>query len=119
MNEDSRLEITRDSVGGADVVRLRGELDLTNVDELSAAIATTRAFGVVLDLSRVLFVDSAGVRAVDAEHARLAGSGRFLLVVAPPASRAAWTFRIAGFSDEFVLGSLEDASERAASFAQS
>jgi len=112
VNGDSRLEVSREAREGSEVVSLRGELDLTNVDELSGALRATVAASVVLDLSRLVFVDSAGVRAVDAEHARLRREGRALLVVAPPASRAAWTFRIAGFSDDFVLGSLGDASGR-------
>ena len=115
MNESSGLELDREDGDGAEVVRARGELDLTNADELSAAIQACTAGSVVLDLSSVLFVDSAGVRAIDSEHARLARSGRSLLVVAPPASRAAWTFRVAGFSDDFVVDSLEAAAERAAS----
>jgi anti-anti-sigma factor len=113
VNGDSRLEISREAREGADVISLRGELDLTNADELSAALRDSLATSVVLDLSRLVFVDSAGVRTIDAEHARLRQGGRTLLVVAPPASRAAWTFRIAGFSDDFVLASLEDASQRA------
>src|SRR5262245_35491825 len=115
VSDDRRLAITMETAGGVDVVRLRGELDLTNVDALAASIESSRAATVVLDLTLLLFVDSAGVRGIDAAHVRLAESGRRLLVVAPPASRAAWTFRIAGFADDFVLASLEDATERAGS----
>ena len=115
MRENPRLEIAREAANGADVIRLRGELDLTNVDALREAIGASDATIVVLDLSLLLFVDSAGVRAIDSEHSRIAREGRRLLVVAPPASRAAWTFRIAGFSDDFVLGSLDDAVGRVTS----
>jgi anti-anti-sigma factor len=111
VNGDSRLEISREAREGAEVLTLRGELDLTNVDELSAAVRASRGTSIVLDLSRLVFVDSAGVRGIDAEHSRLRQEGRSLLVVAPPSSRAAWTFRIAGFADDFVLGSLGDAAE--------
>src|SRR5512139_696092 len=102
---DSGLELEREELEGVQGVRVHGELDLTNADELSTAIQACTAASVVLDLSPVLFVDSAGVRAIDAEHARLVRSGRSLIVVAPPASRAAWTFRVAGFSDDFVVDS--------------
>jgi anti-anti-sigma factor len=112
VNGDSRLEVSRETREDAEVITLRGELDLTNVAELAGAVRTSVAPSVVLDLSRLVFVDSAGVRAIDAEHARLRQEGRSMLVVAPPSSRAAWTFRIAGFSDEFLLASLADASER-------
>ncbi len=110
VSDDARLDISVEAADGFDVVRLRGELDLTNVDRLAAAVEASEAAKVVLDLTLLLFVDSAGVRAIDAEHARLAHVGRSLLAVAPPASRAAWTFRVAGFSDDFVMASLEDAS---------
>ena len=115
MSEDRRLTITREATTGLEVIRLRGELDLTNIDALAAAIESARASNVVLDLTLLLFVDSAGVRAIDAAHSQLAHTGRTLLVVAPPASRAAWTFQIAGFADDFVLASLEDATQRSGS----
>ena len=110
MSDDAKLDITVEATEDADVIRVRGELDLTNVDQLATAVEASAAAKVVLDLTLLLFVDSAGVRAIDAEHARLVRAGRSLLVVAPPSSRAAWTFRIAGFSDDFVLASLDDAS---------
>src|SRR5262249_52454402 len=115
MTDDGRLEITSDTAHGLDVIRLRGELDLTNVDELAAAVEASDAAGIVLDLSLLLFVDSAGVRARASEPARRGRSGRPLLVVAPPASRAPWTSRIAGFADDFVLASVEEAAVRASS----
>jgi hypothetical protein len=68
----------------------------------------------ILDLSGVVFVDSAGIRTIDTAYKRLRESNRTLIVVAPPDSRAGWTFRIAGFSSDFVLGSVEAAAEFAA-----
>ena len=71
----------------------------------------------ILDLGGIAFIDSAGIHAIDQAHRRLAETGRSLLVVAPDESRAAWTFRVAGFGEGFVLDSRASAlaeAERAA-----
>ena len=114
MTSGTALDIDRHVHGAAEVVEVRGELDLTNAPSLTAAIAAATAATVILDLGALAFVDSAGIRAIDQAHRRLADDGRALLIVAGPETRAAWTFRVAGFADGFVLGSLEEA-ERAAS----
>jgi anti-anti-sigma regulatory factor len=64
---------------------------------------------VILDLSGLAFIDSAGLRAIDRANGTMAADGRMLLVVAPESSRAAWTFRIAGFADDSFLDSLDAA----------
>jgi anti-anti-sigma factor len=103
----SRIAIGHESRGELDVLDVRGELDLTNAGALEDALARTHRRTVVLDLSLLVFVDSAGIRTIDLAHRTLRDSGRTLLVVAPPESRADWTFRIAGFDSSVVLGSLD------------
>jgi len=95
------------------VVEARGELDLTSAASLDAALAATTAGTVILDLGALAFVDSAGIRAIDQAHRRLADEGRRLLIVAGPDSRAAWTFRVAGFADHYVHDSLAQAEQAA------
>lgn len=112
-NDGALLEIESDDGNGASIVRVRGELDLTNASALEKALDATLDGTVILDLSAVVFVDSAGIRTIDAAYTRLRGSGRALLVVAPPDSRAGWTFRVAGFSSDFVLDSVETAQNLA------
>ena len=92
---------------------MRGELDLTNAEVLEAEVLRTDHRTVVLDLSKLVFVDSAGIRAIDTVHRQLSGEDRTLIVVAPPGSRAAWTFRVAGFDGRVVCDSLEAAADRA------
>ena len=60
-----------------------------------------------MELAAVDFIDSAGLRALDAANRELRAAGRTLALVAPPASRAAFTFRIAGFSEDGVHDSVE------------
>lgn len=105
------IELRNDD--GHDLLDARGELDLTNVHELEDALASTGSRAVVLDVSGLAFIDSAGLRAIDQANRRLAADGRVLLVVAPESSRAAWTFRVAGFAGGVVLDSLDAARLRA------
>jgi anti-anti-sigma factor len=108
------MEIERRREASGDVVGLRGELDLTNSHQLAEALAATSTQAVVLDLSLLAFVDSAGIRTIDRARRRFDEAGRRLLVVAPADSRAGWTFRVAGLGEGHVLGSMEHALAAAA-----
>lgn len=109
------LGVERHETAMGDVVALRGELDLTNARQLADALAGAPADTVILDLSELAFLDSAGIRAIDGVRGRFEQDRRRLLIVAPPESRAGWTFRVAGLADETVLESMEVAATRAAS----
>lgn len=108
------LLIEDDAANGTRIVRVRGELDLTNASVLEDALAQAGGAATILDLSGLVFVDSAGIRTIDSAYKRLRQAGHALVVVAPPDSRAGWTFRVAGFSTDFVLDSVEAAAESAA-----
>lgn len=110
----SAIGVQRRDGDRGEIVAVRGEVDLTNADQLGEALAAATGHTVVLDLSELAFLDSAGIRTIDRTRRRLAEEGRELLVVAPPESRAGWTFRVAGLADETVLASLELAVSRAA-----
>ena len=99
--------VTRRALGAVDVIELEGEVDLANADVVRHAVSGTTAPTVVLDLGGVGFVDSAGLRAFDAVNRELAAAGRALALVAPPGSRAAFTFRVAGFAEGGVHESVE------------
>lgn len=114
MTRGTLLEIDVRQEETGEVVEVRGELDLTNAGALDEALSGTRSRIVILDVGQLAFVDSAGIRTIDQAHRRLGDEGRALLVVAGEDTRAAWTFRVAGFVDGFVHGSLDAARERAA-----
>lgn len=103
----SSLRLERRTEPRGEVVELAGELDLTNAAQLDEALAGTTAAAVYLDLTRVTFIDSAGMRAIDRARGLLLEHGRQLLLVAPPDSRAAWTFRVAGFADQLLADDQE------------
>ena len=109
MTLETGLRVERVPGEGHETLVLTGELDLTNAAELERALFETTAARVVLDLSALAYLDSAGIRAIDLAHRRLGGEGRTLGVVAPADSRAAWTLRIAGFGDGLIHDSTESA----------
>lgn len=113
MTEGRLLDVDRVELDGLEILRVRGELDLTSAGGLQEAVAATTARTVVMDLSGVAFLDSAGIRTIDDANRTLAATDRTLLVVAPPDSRVAWTFRLAGFADDLLLDSVEAASTQA------
>ncbi len=108
-DEQGIVEITRDDREGVDVIRIGGEVDLTNADAVQAAVEATQSASVVLDLTRVAYLDSSGIRAIDRGHRHLAAGRRALLIVSPPDTAADWTFRVAGFKSELLVTSLDAA----------
>lgn len=88
-------------------VAISGELDLTNARELEDRIAELAAGGVsivVLDLNRVVFIDSAALHVLF----RTARTGRIGIVLAPTAP-VARTVEIVGLSEATVVGESLDA----------
>ena len=81
--ELGRLTMSSEREGDVHTIGLAGELDLVNAaavqDELDDA-ESSDALSIVIDLSRLTFIDSTGVRLVLAAHARAGGAGRLLLL---------------------------------------
>lgn len=101
------VRVARRSLGDVDVVELQGEVDLASAHLVRDAVSETTAPTVVLDLCGVRFVDSAGLRAFDEANRELLAAGRALAFVAPRGSRAAFTFRVAGFPEDGVHDSID------------
>jgi anti-sigma B factor antagonist len=91
-------------LSGSTVV-VSGELDMATSAELSTVIEDVGVSGtvrvVVLDLARVTFLDSSGVRALLLAKAALSADG-VKLVVDQASPQVATVFRIAGVEDEFL-----------------
>ena len=101
------FDVVRDQRDGLAVVTVSGEIDLTTSDLLQGSIERTTSSTVVLDLSRVAFLDSSGIRAIDRSRRHLASQGRALRIVSPPDTPSAWTLRVAGFDRDLVVESLD------------
>ena len=92
--------------GDVIVVAITGEIDMSNVSELQAAVTdatSNEAAGLALDLSRLDYLDSAGIQLLFRLGTDLATRGqRFVLVVADD-SVVADTFRLAGVGGRMEL----------------
>jgi anti-sigma B factor antagonist len=93
------------------LVRLAGDVDLAAADEIEAEILqrTTGAPGVVLDLSAVGFLDSAGLRLLDRVVGECDDRGVGVRVVVPEASPARLPVVVCGFREGLVHGSVAEA----------
>jgi anti-sigma B factor antagonist/stage II sporulation protein AA (anti-sigma F factor antagonist) len=93
------LQLT--SADDAVIARLTGEIDMSNARELRAAITDAtpnHALGVVLDLSDVTYIDSAGIHMLYRLGESLRNRGQTLRVVIPPSSPASAALRLAGLN---------------------
>ncbi len=76
-------------VNGVAIVATPREIDVTNADELRAALRQAEATGggtFVVDMSRTQFCDSAGLHALlDAHNRAMADGGQELLIAPGPA----------------------------------
>jgi anti-sigma B factor antagonist len=81
------------------VAHVVGEVDMSNAEDLGAAViaaTSSETQGVVLDLSRVDYLDSAGIYVIHEMRASLHARGQRLVLVIPPRSPVHDTLRLAG-----------------------
>lgn len=99
-------------LGSAELVRLKGEIDLANAHEIGRAIArhTTAAGAVLIDLTRVSFLDSAGVRLLDALAGDLSRSGKPFRLVVGERGAARMTLTLCAFRDDLLATDLDRAA---------
>lgn len=90
---------------GRAVIRLGGEIDLSNVDGLEEAIrnAIAAVQDVVIDLTTVDFIDSRGLRLLNRVSASIAERNGAFVVVAPPLSVARSVLDMTGMSQELAV----------------
>jgi anti-sigma B factor antagonist len=82
------FELETETDGGSALVRIRGDLDLQVVDQVTEAftrIEEGRPDLLAVDLSRLTFMDSSGMGTIAAAHVRALEAGRQFAVVRPPA----------------------------------
>jgi anti-sigma B factor antagonist len=106
MTELARLETQERD--GVLVAGLTGEIDLSNATALEERIVAAAGAEVplVVDLTAVTFLDSAGVRLLD--HLVAARQpAPAIRVVAPAGGRVAFTLRLCGFRTELVAPDLD------------
>jgi anti-sigma B factor antagonist len=81
------------------VAHLTGEVDMSNAEGIGAAVLEAtgnETLGVVLDLTDVRYLDSAGIYVVFGMRSRLRARGQVLRLVIPGASPVDDALRLAG-----------------------
>jgi anti-anti-sigma factor len=97
-----RLEVTIETLDGGDVlVVLEGELDLASVEELERKLSDARAGAperVIVDLGRLSFIDSSGLRTIVQADANARAAG-IKLVLRPGGESIQRVFQLTGALD--------------------
>lgn len=86
-------------VPSALIAHLTGEVDMSNAEDVGATViksTPTKAQGVVLDLSGLEYLDSAGIYVIYEIRASLQARGQTLILVIPPTSPVRDSLRLAG-----------------------
>jgi anti-anti-sigma factor len=95
------------------VARVTGEVDMSNAEEMGATVigaTPTEAQGVVLDLSSVDYMDSAGIYVIYGMRSSLQARGQTLVLVIPPSSPVHDALRLSGAERPGeMVGTLDDA----------
>jgi anti-sigma B factor antagonist len=81
------------------IARLSGEIDMSNAEDMGATVVgatPSEAAGVVLDLSDVEYLDSAGIYVIFGMRASLQARGQTLVMVIPPDSPVHDALRLSG-----------------------
>jgi anti-anti-sigma factor len=92
---DVQITLARNAV----VAHVIGEIDISNAEEMGATVigaTPSEAQGVVLDLSAVEYLDSAGIYVIYGMRSRLQARGQALILVIPPRSPVRDALRLAG-----------------------
>ena len=81
------------------IAHVTGELDMSNAEDVGATVigaTPSEAQGVILDLSGLDYLDSAGIYVIYGMRASLQARGQSLILVIPPASPVHDSLRLAG-----------------------
>jgi len=115
MNDDDQATFSR--LRGAVVVHLAGEIDMANAPGISRAIVRqlTSAAGVLIDLTAVTFLDSAGVRLLDVLVGDLEDHGTGVRLVVDEGGVARKTLELCAFRDDLLALDLDQAADEMAS----
>ncbi|HET8979957.1 MAG TPA: STAS domain-containing protein [Solirubrobacteraceae bacterium] len=106
-------DIQMSDAGRVVVARLTGELDLSNTGNIGAVLAEAvpnSAHALVVDLSEVDYLDSAGIHLIYELRERLRTRGQALRLVIPADAPAHDALRLAGVSGHVATSHSVDAA---------
>jgi anti-sigma B factor antagonist len=99
--------------GNVVVARMTGEVDLSNAERIGGKVAAAvpgGAFGVVLDLTLLTYLDSAGIYVIYGLRQRLSETGQGLILVVPERGQVHSTLTMANVTDQVpATRTVEDA----------
>ncbi len=78
---DTNLELTVASHGSTDVLTLKGPLLMANLFDFQAAVRSSKAASLVVDMRGVPYIDSAGIGVLVGAYVNRDKDGRKLLLV--------------------------------------
>jgi len=109
--DDEQVRFSR--VGRADVVTLAGEIDMATAPAIGRQIVAhmTEADAVLIDLTAVSFLDSAGVRLLDTLVGNLDDRGTAIRLVVGEGGAARMTLQLCAFREDLLATDLERAAE--------
>jgi anti-sigma B factor antagonist len=114
----SLLEIFEEWHDEVPVLRLEGEIDVANVEEIRSrirALVTNRSFALVVDLSPTSYLDSAGINLLFSAGEEMRGRQQQLYIVLPAASPVVRMVSLTGLDKALpTFTSLEQALAAAA-----
>jgi anti-anti-sigma factor len=105
-----------DRRGDAMVAQLTGELDMSNANEVGAALVRGMpkdAHGLVVDLGALRYMDSSGINLMYELRERLRARGQDVRLLVPPGSPVLVALQLAGVSG--TVGIVDSAEEGFAS----
>lgn len=76
-----QLEVLPGRRAGEYIVRMNGPLMLGNISEFQQKVRTDKSLSLILDLTQVPFIDSAGIGALVGVHVSRKKEGRWLALV--------------------------------------
>jgi len=105
-------QVTFSRMGRAELVRVAGEIDLANAPAIGRQIVAhvTEAGAVLIDLTAVSFLDSAGVRLLDALVGNLDDHGKAIRLVVGETGAARMTLQLCAFRDDLLATDLQRAA---------
>ena len=93
------FELRREDIGGNPAIILSGEIDISNAAHLARALkgsVSNQDHDLVLDLSQVTYVDSAGIRVLFELASRLKDHQQRLILAIPEGSRVRRSLMLGG-----------------------
>ena len=113
MTRLAELDFDDRNHGGVRVARLSGELDLSNVRDVGDALAPAvsgEAIGLVLDMSELRHLDSAGLRMLFDLRRRLGQRRQELVLVVPQTARIREVLELAAVEQTITVVPAVDAA---------